>query len=230
MPHEESSNEHETHRFGCTGIVGARISHQGRNAELGVVALEEIVKEVKGVRHVGRRTGRAEGDEHAEGVNTTEAIVSIDPSAGRSRDEVRDEIQKRLEEEFPGVAIAVEQPLAHLLSHLLSGVNAQVAIKVFGPDLDVLRRTTAEIEAGIRPIPGVTGLYTQPMVLIDQIAVSPKRERMAAVGITVHDIAEAIELGGGGEEISRMTVGQVSYPIVVRLAGKEFLEQQGVVG
>ncbi len=183
--------------------------------------MEEVIVEVKGVKNIGRRTGRAEGDEHAEGANVSEAIVTIDPAAGRSRDEVRDEIQKRLEDEFPGVAIAVEQPLAHLLSHLLSGVNAQVAIKIYGPDLGVLRKVSARIEAAIRPIQGVTGLYTQPMVLVDQIAVAPKREKLANVGLTVREIAETIELGGGGEEISRMTVGQVSYPIIVRLAEKD---------
>jgi len=182
--------------------------------------LEEVIKEVKGVKHVGRRTGRAEGDEHAEGVNTTEAIVTVDPAAGRSRDEIRDEVQARMEAEFPGAAVAVEQPLAHLLSHLLSGVNAQVAIKIYGPDLEVLRRTSEEIEAAIRPIPGVSGLFTQPLVLIDQIAIEPKREKLAATGLTVKDLAETVELGGGGEELSRINIGQVSYPVIVRLEEK----------
>lgn len=190
--------------------------------------LEEVIMEVKGVKHVGRRTGRAEGDEHAEGVNTTEAIVSVDPTAGRSRDEIRDEVQARLEAEFPGAAVAVEQPLAHLLSHLLSGVNAQVAIKIYGPDLEVLRRTSAEVEAAIRPIPGVSGLYTQPLVLIDQIAIEPKRENLASAGLTVKDIAEAVELGGGGEEISRINIGQVSYPVIVRLSEKDRRDVQSL--
>jgi len=183
--------------------------------------MEAVIYAVKGVKHVGRRTGRAEGDEHAEGVNTTEAIVSIDPKAGRSRNAIRDEIQARLEDEFPGTAVAVEQPLAHLLSHLLSGVNAQVAIKINGPDLEVLRRTAAEIEAALRPIPGVTGLFTQPLVLVDQVVVDPKREQLAALGLTVKDVANTIELGGGGEEISRLNLGQVSYPVIVRLEEKD---------
>lgn len=190
--------------------------------------LEEVIKEVKGVKHVGRRTGRAEGDEHAEGVNTTEAIVSVDPAAGRSRDAIRDEIQERMEDEFPGAAVAVEQPLAHLLSHLLSGVNAQVAIKIYGPDLEVLRRTSEEIESAIRPIPGVSGLYTQPLVLIDQIEIEPKREKLAAAGLTVKEIAETVELGGGGEELSRINIGQVSYPIIVRLEEKNRRDLQSL--
>lgn len=183
--------------------------------------LEAIVVGVDGVKNIGRRTGRAEGDEHAEGVNMTEAIFTVDPNSGRSRNEIRDEVQSKVENQFPGAAVAVEQPLAHLLSHLLSGVNAQVAIKINGPDLDVLRSTAADVESAIRPIPGVTGLYTQPLVLVDQIAVAPRREKLAAIGLSVKDVAEAIELGGGGEEISRLNVGQVSYPIVVRLAEKD---------
>ena len=183
--------------------------------------LEKVLVSVKGVKNVGRRTGRAEGDEHAEGVNTTEAIVTFDPAAGRSRDAIVGDIRERLEDEFPGVATGVDQPLAHLLSHLLSGVNAQVAIKINGPDLTVLRKTAEEIEAAIKPVEGVKDLYTQPLVLVDQISIEPKREQLARAGLTVKQIAEVIELGGGGEEISRMNVGQASYPIIVRLADKD---------
>ena len=183
--------------------------------------LEQVLMAVKGVKNVGRRTGRAEGDEHAEGVNATEAIITLDPGSGRSREEILDEIRHKLADEFPGIATGVDQPLAHLLSHLLSGVNAQVAIKVYGPDLHVLRRTAQEIEAALKPIAGVTDLYTQPLVLIDKIAVEPRREQLAQAGLTVKDVAEVFELGGGGEEISRMSVGQVSFPIIVRLAEKD---------
>lgn len=183
--------------------------------------MEEILTSIDGVKNVGRRTGRAEGDEHAEGVNTTESIFTVDPNSKRSRNEIRDEAQERLETEFPGAAVAVEQPLAHLLSHLLSGVNAQVAIKIYGPDLEVLRKTAEEVEGALRPIPGVTALYTQPLVRVDQIVVEPRREKLAAFGLTVKDVSEAIELGGGGEELSRAVSGQVSYPVIVRLDEKD---------
>jgi CzcA family heavy metal efflux pump len=183
--------------------------------------LEQALVSVKGVKNVGRRTGRAEGDEHAMGVNVTEAIVTFDPTAGRSREEIIGDIREKLQDEFPGVPTETEQPLAHLLSHLLSGVNAQVAIKIYGPDLEVLRKTSAEIEAAIRPIPGVKDLYTQPLVLIDEIVANPKREELAKYGLSVKDLAETFELGGGAEEVSRMNLGQVSYPIIVRLEEKD---------
>src|SRR4029079_402907 len=110
--------------------------------------------------------------------------------------------------------------LSHLLSHLLSGVNAQVAVKVFGPDLEVLRRTADEIETALKKIPGVKDLYKQSLLQSDQIAINPNRDAMKRYGVTVKEIGELIELGGGGEEISRMIVGQASYPIVVTLADK----------
>jgi CzcA family heavy metal efflux pump len=179
--------------------------------------MEKLIREVAGVKHIGRRTGRAEGDEHAEGVNVTEAIVTFDPASPRSRDEIIEDIRGRLAKEFPGVATAVEQPLAHLLSHLLSGVNAQVAIKVFGPDLDELRKTAKEIEAAIKPIEGVCDLYVEAQVMVDQVEVLPDRERATRAGIAVEEIAETVELAMAGEEISRLVSGQTSYPIIIRL-------------
>ncbi len=183
--------------------------------------LEEVLVTVKGVRHVGRRTGRAEGDQHADGgVEATETIVTFDPKAGRTREEIIGEIRTKLAEEFPGVASEVEQPLAHLLSHMLSGVDAQVAIKIYGPDLEVLRKTAKEINDTIKPIPGVTDLVVEQQTLIDQVEIVPDREQLARVGLKVGDVSELIALASGGEELSRMIVGQTSYPIIVRLDEK----------
>jgi CzcA family heavy metal efflux pump len=180
--------------------------------------LEHVLKEVPGVRHVGRRTGRAEGDLHADdGVNASEVIVTFDPAVGRSRKEIVDDIRKRLAAEFPGVNSEVEQPLAHLLSAMLSGVNAQVAIKVEGPDLDVLRKVSGEIESAVRPIPGVKDLFRQSQVLMDQVEVIPNRYALANHGLTVKDLAMAAELAGGSEQVSYFNVAQITYPVVVRL-------------
>jgi Cu/Ag efflux pump CusA len=179
--------------------------------------LERIVGEVPGVADFGRKTGRAEGDEHTHGVNISEVIVTFDPESGRTREDVLADIRARLAEEFPGVATAVEQPLAHLLSHLLSGVNAQVAIKVFGPDLPTLREFAGEIEAAIRPIRGVTDLFVEPQVLVREAAVRLRREDLARRGLTAEQVAEVVDLGLEGEEVSRLVVGQIPHPIVMRL-------------
>jgi len=183
--------------------------------------LEKILLTVEGVKHVGRRTGRAEGDEHAEGVNTTEAVVTLDPESDRIKEEIVEELRDKVSYEFPGVAIAVDQPLAHLLSHMLSGVKAQVAIKVFGPELDQLRKVAKEIESVIKPIDGVKDMYVEKQVLVDRISINPKREQLARYGLTVDDIAETIDLALGGEAVSQMTVGQYIYPMILRLEKKD---------
>lgn len=192
--------------------------------------LEQVLMTVKGVEHVGRRTGRAEGDEHAEGVGTTEAILSLDPESGRTKEEIVGEIREKIADEFPGVATAVDQPLAHLLSHMLSGVKAQVAIKVFGPDLDQLRKIAKEVESAIKPINGVKDLYVESQVLIDRISVNPKREQLAQFGLKVNDIAETVELAMGGEAVSQMTVGQYVFPMILRLEEKDRKNMDNIKG
>ncbi|MEX1023776.1 MAG: efflux RND transporter permease subunit [Planctomycetota bacterium] len=179
--------------------------------------MEAIMIGVEGVQTVARRTGRAPGDEHAMPVSVSEAIVNFDPESERSREEIIEEIRDRLAAEFPGVATSTEQPLAHLLSALLSGVTAQVAIKVSGPDLAVLRATAAEVEAAISGIDGVRDLYTEPQILIDQVEVLPRRQDLAARGIALADLAETVELAMGSKEISRLQAGQITYPITLRL-------------
>jgi CzcA family heavy metal efflux pump len=197
--------------------------------------LEGVLARVPGVKSFGRKTGRGEGDEHAHDVNTSEVIVTFDSASGRSRAEVIADVRARLAAELPGVATAVEQPLAHLLSHLLSGVNAQVAVKVYGPDLRVLRETAAKIESAIRPIAGVKDLFVEPQVLTRHVDVRPRREDLAARGISVERLAEVVELGLEGGEVSRMVVGQASHPIVMRLREQDRsdlgrVEDLGLVG
>ncbi len=190
--------------------------------------LEALLVSIEGVENVGRRTGRAEGDEHAEGVATTEAIVSFDKSVKRTKEEIVDEIREKLAVEFPGVATAVDQPLAHLLSHMLSGVKAQVAIKIFGPDLNELRKIAAEVEANIRFVDGVKDLYVEPQVLVDRITVMPKRERLAMVGLSVEDISQTVELALGGATVTQMNLGHLSYPVVIGLEEKDRKDLQSI--
>ncbi|MEE9392495.1 MAG: efflux RND transporter permease subunit [Planctomycetota bacterium] len=179
--------------------------------------LEKVLSGIEGVQHVGRRTGRASGDEHVMPVSVTEAIITIDPSSNRTREELLRDIRDRSAEEFPGVITSTEQPLKHLLDHLLSGVTASVAIKISGQNLEILRRTAKEVESAIKPIAGIRDLYVEPQVMIDQVEVKPNREALAARGLRVEDVAETINLAMGGHEVSRMQVGQITFPIAVRL-------------
>ena len=179
--------------------------------------LEKLLIKVNGVKYVTRRTGRAEGDEHAEGVNSSEVIVSFDPTVERDREAIIDEVRTRIGEEFPGVAFAVDQPLAHLLSAMLSGVKAQVAVKIYGPDLETLRTVAKDVEGRLKEIDGVKDLMVEPQVLVPNIAIVPNRELLARHGLAVEDVGDTVELSLGGEAISRLVDGRYAYPIVLRL-------------
>ena len=179
--------------------------------------LERILTKVEGVKNVGRRTGRSENDENAHGVNITEIIVTFDPKANLPREAIVADIRKHMKEEFPGLPSEVDQPLSHMLSHMLSGVKAQVAIKTYGQDLDVLRSVAKKIEQAIKSVPGVVDLYVEQQVLLDHIVINPKRDKLAQIGVTIEDVAELVELALEGEEVSRMQIGSFTYPMIVRL-------------
>lgn len=183
--------------------------------------LERILVEVPGVASVGRTTGRGEGDEHAEPVSLSHATLTFDPSSGRTREEVIADIRARLARELPGVPTEVEQPLAHLLSHMLSGVNAQVAIKIQGDDLVRLRALAQEAKAAIEGIPGVADLYVEPQVLVRRVEVRPRRDDLARRGLRVEDLALTLEHGLEGGEIDRLRTGSTVVPITLRLRPEE---------
>ncbi len=190
--------------------------------------LEKEVLKVTGVLGVGRRTGRAEGDEHAEGVETTEMIISFDPEVKRTREDVLHEIRDRIKANFPGVPTSTEQPIAHLLSHLLSGVYAQVAIKIQGDDLGVLRSTAKEVAHAVGGIPGVIDLIKEPSVLVEQVEIKPRRTDCANLGVRVDKVAATVELALEGTEVSRLKIGQYSYPIVMRLEADDRADLEAI--
>lgn len=183
-------------------------------------ALEDLLLGVEGVAHVARRTGRASGDEHIMPVNVNEALVSFDPESGRGRDEIIEEIRERLGRRFPGIASETEQPLAHLLSHMLSGVTSQVAIKIEGESLERLRAVAAEVEALVGTVEGVRDLQVEPLVLVDQVEVRPDRAAMALRGVSIEELGHTVALALGGEELGRMPAGRITYPIAVRLSAE----------
>jgi Cu/Ag efflux pump CusA len=187
--------------------------------QLGREMEKELLK-VKGVEFVGRRSGRAYGDEHAEGVNKSEALLTFKADSRHSREEIIKDIRTRLSKRFPGIVMTTEQPLAHLISHMLSGVYAQVAIKVEGKDMKVLKETVEKIQQAVTNIPGVTDPNVEQQVLTPQIKVIPRNDDMINYGVTVEEIADVVELSLEGSEVSRMIDGPYTYPIIVRLEQK----------
>ncbi len=189
-------------------------SLEASNAIASIV--DERLLSVPGVVSIGRRTGRAELDEHAEGVNVSEIIATLDPESERSREEVLADIREQLDQ-VPGIASSVEQPLQHLMSHMISGVKAQIGIKVFGDELAVLRNKAEQIKAAIADVPGVTDLLVEQQVEIPQLQIQARREELARYGLSVADVNEFLETAMQGRTVSEVLQGQRSFDLVVRL-------------
>lgn len=178
--------------------------------------VEQRLMEIEDVSQFVRRTGRAELDEHAEGVNMSEMIIELDPESPRTREEQLDEIREAMAD-IPGIVTAVEQPIAHLISHMLSGVKAQIGIKIYGDDLDVLRRKAGEMQAAIQPVPGVTDLLVEPQVVIPQLRIELDRDKLLLYGLTAVEVNEFIETAMNGQVVSEVLVGQRTFDLLIRL-------------
>lgn len=169
------------------------------------------------IKYFVRRTGRAEMDEHASPVNAGEYILSMNPDSGRKRDEVIDELLEKIGDEVPGVSVEVEQPLAHLISHMVSGVYAQIAIKIFGDDLDTLQRLSEQVNATIGSIDGVTPPVVEPIRQTDELHIQLRADDLAFYGLTRGYVANVMQTALQGSVISEVLEGQRRFDLLVRL-------------
>lgn len=175
---------------------------------------EELLMTVPEVKSVARRTGRAELDEHAEGVHYSEIDVDF-KLGGRPRPVVLDEMRKKIEA-LPGVFSNIGQPISHRLDHLLSGVRAQVAIKLFGSDLATLRGKAAEIYKALEGTPGLVDLQVEQQVLIPQVKIQLLREEAAKYGLVSGEITETLEKALNGEVIAQILDQQRTFNVFMR--------------
>lgn len=175
---------------------------------------EQLVAQVPEVIQVGRRTGRAELDEHAEGVHSTEMEVDLKASA-RSREVIIADIRQRLAT-LPAVS-SVGQPISHRLDHLLSGVRAQIALKVYGDDLDTLRGLASELRDRLAKIPGITDLQIEKQVLIPQVKIRLDYEQAARYGVAPGNLLRSLEQMIEGERITQIVEGNRRFDLLVRL-------------
>lgn len=175
---------------------------------------EQLVMQVPEVTQVGRRTGRAELDEHAEGVHYTEMDVDLKAS-DRDREEIIADIRQRLAA-LPA-ASNVGQPISHRLDHLLSGVRAQIALKIYGDDLDTLRGLAADLRERLSQIPGMTDLQIEKQVLIPQIKIHIDYEQAARHGVAPGNLLRSLEQMIDGERITQIVEGNRRFDLLVRL-------------
>ena len=202
-----------------TLLVGMRLNPGVTLAESSALArqAEVLVRQVPEVTHVGRRSGRAELDEHAEGVHVSELDVGLLPAAElkRSMAEVQADIRSRLAH-LPA-AIAIGQPISHRIDHMLSGVRSQIAIKIFGEDLDALRGQADALRAKLATIPGIADLQIEKQVLAPQIKVRIDYAAAAQYGVPAPQVLSALQALVEGEKVTQIVEGGRRFALVVKL-------------
>ncbi len=167
--------------------------------------------------HFVRRTGRAEMDEHAAPVNVGEYILSMNPASGRHREDILKQLLAELRDEVPGVDIEVEQPLAHLISHMVSGVYAQIAIKIHGDDLDTLQQLSERVKATVQSVPGVTPPVVEAIRQTEELHIRLRSDDLAFHGLTRAYVARILQTALQGEVVSQVLEGQRRFDLLVRL-------------
>jgi len=192
---------------------GTSLSESDR---IGQIA-EKLLLQVPEVISTGRRTGRAEMDEHAEGVHYTEIDVDLKKEGAREREVILDDIRDKLAV-IPGVSTNVGQPISHRIDHLQSGVRAQIAIKLFGDDLATLRSKAEEIRNVVTAVPGATDVLIEKQVLIPQIRFNVDRAKAVQYGLNAGEITETLETALNGKKVSEAVEGQRRFDVVVRFA------------
>lgn len=180
---------------------------------------EELLLQVPEVKAVARKTGRAELDEHALGVNTSEMEVPFVLDK-RSKTEVMADIRQRLRA-LPGVNIEIGQPISHRIDAMLSGSKAGIAIKVFGADLSQLHSIGLQIQQATKDIEGVADLNVEQQIERPQLVIRPRRTLLARYGITLPQFAEYVNAAVGGEVVSQVQDGAKTFDLTVRVADSD---------
>jgi HME family heavy-metal exporter len=197
-------------------LVGLRLNPGttlGESVRIGTIA-EKALQGVPEVEHVGRRSGRAELDEHAEGVHVSELDVKLKRSA-RNIEDVYADIRSRVAS-LPA-AIGIGQPISHRIDHMLSGVRSQIAIKVVGDDLDTLRAQAEALRVRLASVPGVVDLEVEKQVLTPQIKVQVDYDRALGLGIAPAKLLAELQVLIDGERVTQVVEGNRRFNLVLRL-------------
>ena len=210
--------QEETALVAATTAPGTSLEEMNKISDV----IEQQILSVPEVRKVGRRLGRAERGDHVVPVSTAEFDVDFrevegeHKSKGRGRKEILDDIGKKLRT-IPGVFAVVGGPLADRIGHMLSGVSAPVAVKIFGPDLDKLRQLGIEIQSVAKTVPGFEDCKLDQTSSIPQLRIEADRDRSKAYGIAPGHLNEQLSAMIGGKEVAELREGQRAVNLVMRL-------------
>ncbi|MEM9867654.1 MAG: efflux RND transporter permease subunit [Bacteroidota bacterium] len=194
-------------------VVGAQGMSLEESNKMGK-QVENLLLEMPEISVVTRRTGRAELDEHAQGVNAAEVDVPF-ALDDKTKEAFFEEVRTKLNV-VPGVNITLGQPIAHRIDHMLSGTRANIAIKIFGPNLQRLFELGKQVEQNIKSIDGLADVAVDQQIEVPQIRIKPKRQILAAYGMTVGDFMEQVDVAFAGEQVGEIHEGQPYFDIVVR--------------
>lgn len=175
----------------------------------------KAIAQVPGVKSVVSKLGRGESPADPPGQNESGPIVTIDPESGRTQDEIEDDIRKLLEV-FPGVNIVLSQPIAERVDEMMTGVRSEIAVKIFGDDLEKLREFSEQIARILRTVPGARDIRIERLSGQQSLTIDINRKAIARNGINVADVHELIETAVGGREVSILYDGERRFSIVVR--------------
>jgi len=177
--------------------------------------VEQTLRQIPEVRSTVRRTGRAELDEHAQSVEASEIDVALKPDHTRSKEAVLAEIRQKLAG-VRGVNIVIGQPISHRIDHMLSGTRSAIAIKIFGPDLDTLRRLAVQAETVAKTVPGMADVAVEPQTQIPTLTVAFDRGALANYGLSPAAAAAALDVATAGKEVGKVLEGPASFDLAVR--------------
>lgn len=184
---------------------------------LGLIA-EQLALKVPEVKSIGRRTGRAELDEHAEGVHSSEVDIDLHRS-DRPKEAIYADIRTALS--VLPVSVNIGQPIGHRLDHMLSGVRAQIALKVYGEDLDAIRSLAETLRERLASVLGLVDLQVERQVRIPQLRIDVDHEKAALYGLTPASVTQALETLSNGRTVSQIVEGNRRYDVVLRLSDQD---------
>jgi CzcA family heavy metal efflux pump len=204
---------------GLVTVPGTSLDQSNELAHL----VEEALMRHPEIAAIGRRTGRAEEDEHVQGVEASEIDLTLDMEAPvrlglprRSKAELLEALRSDLAA-FPGVQATFGQPISHRIDHMLSGTRASIAVKIFGEDLERLRTLGTQVESQMRDVPGVVDLSTEQQAQVPTLRVEFDRDAIARHGVRIADVARDLELATRGEVVGQVLEGLNSFDLLVRV-------------
>ena len=201
-----------TFTISLASVPGTALTESDRIGHM----VENILLEHPAVKTTARRTGRTELDEHSMGSHAHEIEVQLDLSE-ISKQELLEDLRNNLAI-VPGTVITIGQPISHRIDHMLSGTRANIAVKIFGPDLYKLRSIANQIESQMQKIEGIADLATEQQTDIPQVRVTMNRDNLSLFGLTVADVDEMIDISFLGKAVSQIYEGQNRFDLVVRYA------------